>query len=98
MSQKGAGQEIEMGQQGFAVIEASAGIVTGGVVEDVEQGLFGGIIWQPGVRAGVVLPERAQVAGLPAFDGLGRLFVVRVWSQLVFEGPTADAGAVGFEI
>lgn len=40
MGLKGPGQEIEVSQQGFAGIEPSAGIITGGVVEQVEQALF----------------------------------------------------------
>ena len=95
---EGTGQEIKMGQQGFAGVEASAGVVTGGIVQNIEQHLFVGLAGQPGVGAGVVLPERAVVAGLPAFDGFGRGFVAGVGSELVFEGPAADAGAVGFEV
>jgi hypothetical protein len=46
-----AGEEIEVGQAGFAGIEACAGVEAGGVVEDVEQGLLVGAVWPPGVRA-----------------------------------------------
>lgn len=95
---EGAGQEVEVGQEGFAFVEAGAGVVAGGVVEKVEQGLFGGVARQPGVRAGVVLPEGAEVAGLPAFDGFGRRLVAGVGGQLVFDGPASDTGAVGFEV
>ncbi len=86
-----------MGQQGFGGIEACADIEACGVVEDVEEGLFVGVAGQPGMGAGVVLPERAQIAGLPAFDGFGCGFVTGVGSELVLDGPAADAGAVGFE-
>jgi hypothetical protein len=86
-----------MSEEGFAGVEAGAGVVTGGVIQDVEQGLFVGVARQPGVRAGVVLPDRAPVAGLPAFDGLADGFVAGVWSAVVGEGPAADAGAIGFE-
>ena len=87
-----------MGQEGFAFIEAGAGVVAGGVVEQVEQGLFVRSAGQEGVGRGVVWPEGAQVADLPAFDGLGRPFVAGVGSQFVFHGPAADAGAVGFKV
>ena len=66
-----AGEEVEVGQEGFAGVEAGAGVVAGGVVQQVEQDLFVGVAGQPGVGAGVVLPEGAVVAGLPAFDGFG---------------------------
>jgi hypothetical protein len=93
-----AGQEIKMGQEGFAGVEACAGVVTGGIVQNIEQRLFVGLAGQPGVGAGVVLPEGPQIAGLPAFDGFGRGFVAGVRGELVFEGPAANAGAVGFKI
>ena len=68
-----AGEEIEVGQEGFAGVEAGAGVVAGGVVEDFQQDLLVGAAGQPGVGTGIVLPEGALVAGLPAFDGLGGL-------------------------
>jgi len=95
---EGAGQEVEVGQEGFTFVEAGTGVVARGVVEEVEQGLFGGVAREPGVGAGVVLPEGAEVAGLPAFDGFGRGLVAGVGGELVFDGPAADAGAVGLEV
>ena len=50
------------------------------------------------MRGGGVLPERAIVAGLPAFDGFANGFVAGVGGQLMGEGPATDAGAVGFEV
>jgi len=44
------------------------------------------------------LPERAVVAGLPAFDRFGAGFVAGVGRKVVFEGPAADTGTVGFEV
>lgn len=95
---EGAGEKVEMCQQVFMSIETGAQIVTGGIVEDVEQGLLVGLVWQPGVGAGIILPERPQIAGLPAFNGFGNRFVTGVWGQSVLAGPAADAGAVGFEV
>jgi hypothetical protein len=92
-----ARQEIKMGQEGFAFVETGTGVVTRGVVEQIEEALLLGISGQPSVRAGVVLPERTQIAGLPAFDGLGRGFVAGVGREFAFDGPAADAGAVGFK-
>jgi hypothetical protein len=93
-----AGEKVEVGQEGFAEVKTCAGVEAGGVVEDVQQGLLVGAAGQPGMRAGVVLPEGSIVAGLPAFDGLWGGFVEGVWSKLMFNGPAADAGAVGFEV
>jgi hypothetical protein len=93
-----AGEEIEVGQEGFAWVEAGAGVKTGGIVQDVQQRLFAGLAWKPGVGAGVVLPEGPVVAGLPAFDGFGGGFVARIGGQLMGQSPAADAGAVGEEV
>jgi len=93
-----AGEEIEVSQEGFALVETSAGIEAGGVVEDVEEGL---LVWgagQPCVWAGIVLPKGATVHSLPAFDGLAWGFVTGIWGELVFDGPATDTGAVGFEV
>jgi hypothetical protein len=98
VSLKDAGEEVEVGQQGFCGVEACAGVQAGGIIEDVEEDLFVGATGQPGVGCGVVLPECAVITGLPAFDGFGGGFVAGVGSQMVFDGPTADAGAIGFEV
>jgi hypothetical protein len=50
------------------------------------------------VRGGVVLPERAVVASLPAFDGFAHGFVAGVGVELMSDGPTTDTGAVGLEV
>jgi hypothetical protein len=93
-----AGKEVEVGQEGFAGVEACAGVETGGVVEDFQQDLFVGTAGQPGVRGGIVLPAGPVIAGLPAFDGLGSGFGASVGGELMGDGPAADAGAVGFEV
>jgi hypothetical protein len=93
-----AGQEVEVGQEGFAGVKPCAGVETGGVVEDFQENLFVDTAGQPGVRGGLVLPEGPVIAGLPAFDGLGGRFVAGVWRALMFDGPAPDAGAVGFEV
>jgi hypothetical protein len=50
------------------------------------------------MRRGIVLPERAPVLDLPAFDGLVSLLVARIRGQMVFESPTPNAGPVGLEV
>ena len=93
-----AGEKVVVGQQGFGGIEAGANIEAGGVIQDVEEGLFVRVARQPGMGAGIILPEGTQIAGLPAFDGLGCGFVAGVGRELVLDGPAAHAGAVGFKI
>ena len=95
---EGTGQEVQVGQEGFAGVEPCAGVVAGGIIEEVEQNLLVSGVGEEGVRCGVILPEGAVIAGLPALDGFADLFVAGVGGQLVFKGPAADAGAVGFEV
>jgi hypothetical protein len=95
---EGAGEEVEVGEEGFGGIESRARVEACGVIEDFEEDLLVGNAGQPGVGRGVVLPEGTVVAGLPAFDGFGRGFVAGVGREVVFEGPAADAGAVGLEV
>jgi len=82
----------------FGRVKTGAGVDAGGVIEDVEEDLLLGLAGQPGVRGGVVLPEGAEVAGLPAAHGLAGLLVTGVRGELVSERPTAHAGAVGLEL
>jgi hypothetical protein len=92
------GEEVEVSEQGFAWIEARAGVETGSVVEDFQEDLFVGAAVDEAVGCGVVLEEGTIVAGLPAFDGFALGFVAGVRVEFVLDGPTADAGAVGFEV
>lgn len=91
------GTEVEMSAEGFAGVKPRPGVEARGVIQDVQQHLLVGVAGQPGVGRGVVWPEGAVVAGLPAFDGLGWGFVAGVGSELMREGPAADAGPVGLE-
>lgn len=98
MGLEGAGEKVQVGQEGFAFVEAGTRVDAGGVVEQIEQALLVGRAGEEGVGRGVVLPEGTVVTGLPASDGLGRGLVAGVGGQPVFEGPAADAGAVGLEV
>ena len=73
-----AGQEVEVGQEGFRRVKAGAGVEPRGVIQDLQEDLFVGVAGQPGVGRGIVLPERAVIAGLPAFHGFGGGFVAGV--------------------
>jgi hypothetical protein len=48
-----------VGQEGCAEVKTGAGVEPRGVVENVQQGLLVGAAGPPGVRAGVVWPQRA---------------------------------------
>ena len=68
VGEEDAGEEIEVREEVLGRVKTGAGIAAGGVIEDVEEGLFLRLSREPGVRGGVVLPERPVVAGLPAAD------------------------------
>jgi hypothetical protein len=55
-----AAEEVEVGQEGFAGVEAGARVVAGGIIEQIEQDLFVGGAGEPSVGAGVVLPKGGQ--------------------------------------
>lgn len=92
-----AGEKVHVGQEGFGGVEAGTKVVAGGVVEEVEQDLLVLGVGKEAVGCGVVLPDGAFGAGLPAFDGLGDRFVTGVGCEVVCDGPAADGGAVGLE-
>ena len=93
-----AGKEVAVGQEGFGGVAACAGVEARGLGEDFQEDLLVGTAGQPGRWGGVVLPERAVIAGLPAFDGLAHGLVASGGVELMRDGPTADTGAVGFEV
>jgi hypothetical protein len=97
VSLKGAGQKVQMSKKGFAVVKASPRVKASGIIQEVQEGLFVARAGKPGVGAGIVLPESPQVTGLPAFDGLGRLFVASVWGLVVLESPATNAGPIGLK-
>ena len=92
-----AGEKIEMGGEIFGGVNAGAGVQARGVVDDVQKRLFVRVAGEPGVRSGVVLPQRTEVADLPATNRFGGLFVTGVRREFAGESPAADAGAIGFE-
>jgi len=74
-------------QERFARIELRADVKAGGVIQKVEQDMLLLLLGQPQMRGGIVLPERAPVPHLPAFDGLGSRLVAGIWSQVGWLGP-----------
>ena len=98
VSFKSAREEVEVGQEIFGAVKACADIIASGIIQQIQQDLFVFGIGQEGVWGGVILPEGAQVADLPAFDGFGLGFMAGVWGEFVGQGPTANTGPVGFEV
>lgn len=98
VDEKGAGKKIEVSGKGFREVKSRPRVEPGGVVENIQKHLFLGRAGEECVRSGVVLPKCAEVADLPAADRFCGLFVSSVGSEVVSDGPTANAGAVGLEI
>lgn len=98
VEEEDGGEEIEMGGEGFGGVKAGTCVEAGGVVEDVEKHLFLRGVWEKGVRGGVVLPKRAEVADLPAADGFCGLFETSIRGEPLSDSPAADRGAVGLKI
>lgn len=95
--QEGGGQEIEIGEQEFALVKFGAGEQTAAIVEHVEHGESGFGMREPAVRRSVELPEFADLGALPAADGGENAFGRNGVSEIIFDGPMADLGAVEFE-
>ncbi len=76
-------EKVKMSQERFSGVEVSASVKASGVVQEVQEDLLVRRARQPGMGAGVVLPESAQVTDLPAFDRFGSLFIAGVWGQVV---------------
>jgi hypothetical protein len=60
-----------MRQKGFAWGEACAGVVTGGIVQNIEQGLFVGIAGQPGVGLASYCQRAPRSRDCQRLTGLG---------------------------
>lgn len=93
-----AGEKMEVCGEVFGRVNTSASVDAGGVVDDVEKGIFTGVAGEPSVRRSIVLPKCAEVADLPSADGFIGLFVASIGSEFVSDSPAADGGAVGFKI
>jgi len=97
VGQERGGQEVEVGEQQFALIKLRAGEQTAAIIEHVEHGEEQLGVRKPTVRRGGELPEFADLSALPAAHGGPNFFWRDGMGELVSEGPAADLGAVEFE-
>ena len=91
---EGVGQEVEVGQEVFAVVDRGAGAEAGAIIQQIEQRIVPFVAWEPAVRGGVELPERPDLEALPAAQGSRGAaggFGVR---ETVGDGPAADGGGI----
>ena len=97
VSEEGEGEEMEVGGEVFGGVNTSTGVEAGGIVDDAKKGILTRVSGEPGVRGGIVLPQCAEVADLPAAHWICGLFKTSVWSELVSDGPSANACTVGLK-
>ena len=95
--QAGGGQAIKIGEQEFALVKFGAGEPAAAIVERVEHGKKIFAVRQPAVGRGVEWPEFTGPGALPAADGSENAFGRDGMGGIIFDGPTADLGAVEFE-
>jgi hypothetical protein len=96
VGEENRGDKIQMRQERFGRVKPRR-IPARGIIEKIEERLFFRATGKKGVRGGIVLPERAEIADLPAADGLWRALETGIRSKLLSDGPAADTGPVGLE-
>lgn len=97
VGEKGSGEEIEVGEEEFPVIEFGSDEDSAAIVEHIEHGKVQGAAGEPAMGRGVQLPEFADLGALPATDRCVRALGRGGMGQTVFKGPVADLGAVELE-
>jgi hypothetical protein len=98
IGQEGGGEEIQVGQEEFAVIEFGTDEEAAAIVEHVEHGEIEGAERKPMVRRGIQLPEFPNLGALPAPNWSARFLGGSCMSIAVLHRPMADLGTVEFEI
>jgi hypothetical protein len=97
VSQESSGQEVEVSEQEFALVEFGAGEQAATVIQHVEHGkedIHGG---EPAVGRGIQLPEFANAGALPSTHRGSRAFGGSRMRITLLDGPVADLGAVELE-
>ena len=97
VSQESGGEEIQVGEQEFAVIEFGADEQAAAIVQHIEHGKVQGAGGEPAMGRSVQLPEFADLGALPAADRGVRALGRSRMRITILDGPAADLGAVEFE-
>ena len=95
---EGAGEEVEMGVEVFAFVEAGTRDDSAVVVDDFEEGRLALLAVEPAVGRSVILPELADVLDLPAADRAGRFFAQAERREAFPQSPATHRGAVDGEV
>ncbi len=97
VGQEGGGEEIQVGQEEFAVIEFGTDEEAAAIVEQVEHREVDGAERKPTMRRGIQLPEFTNLRALPAPNWSVRFFGRSRMGIAVEHRPMAYLGAVEFE-
>ena len=97
IGQEGGGEEIQVGQEEFAVIEFGTDEEAAAIVEHVEHREVDGAERKPTMRRGIQLPEFTNLRALPAPNWSVRFLGRSRMGIAVEHRPMAYLGAVEFE-
>src|SRR5580704_4565600 len=97
VGQESSGEEIQIGEQEFAVIDFGADEQAAAIVKHIKHGKVQRGGGEPAMGRSVQLPEFADLGALPAADRGGRAPGRSRMGIAILYGPTADLGAVELE-
>ena len=92
----GRGARVFVGEWAFALVKLGAGEEAAAIIPQVEHGERNCGGRKPGMGRGVERPEFADLRALPAAHRSQDAFGRDGMGEVVFDGPTADLGAVQF--
>ena len=98
VSQEGGGEEIQIGEEEFTIIEFGADEKTAAIVEHIEHGEIEGAAWEPVVGGSIELPEFADLRALPAADWSQGFASGRAMGMAILQRPVADLGPIELEV
>jgi len=96
VGEEGAREEVEVGEQRFGGIDLRADAPAAAIVEHVEERQWR-TLGPPAMRGGVELPERTDLAALPAAHGGFGFARGPCGSEAMSAGETADGGRIKTE-
>jgi hypothetical protein len=98
VGQESSGQEIQVGQKEFSIIEFGPHKKAAAIIEHIEHGKVEGAEREPMMGRGVQLPEFADLRALPAAHRSQRLARGHAMSMAVLQRPVAHLSAIELEV